>query len=275
MQWRGRELIGGLATATTVALLAAAMPTTIVGAAQGDAACLVHNLDSGVDRDSLQRAVRAADPGDALLVQGTCRGTTLIDKDLDLSYMGWAGAPLPLGPQYVSSPRGRIVSGGPKPALVIDPEVETFTVNPGLVVAGGIVIDAVDPWRDQVSAAWREAAPSMIVSVPSERLSECHLRNDSTGEEYVRSQGALRAASTNDRLSLRGSCDGETVFAEASQVAGWRIALSSMTFGEEPSGADDSGPATLDSVSVDTDVDSLVLRDVRVTGGFRVHDIGS
>ena len=273
MRQRRQKLIRVLAAATMVATVASALPAAIAGAAQGDAACKVHNINSGVDRDSLQRAVRAAEPGDALLVQGTCRGTTLVDKDLDISYMGWAGAPMPLGQQYVTSPRGRIVSGGLKPALVIDPAVEYFTVNPGLVVAGGIVIDDVDAWRDQVSAAWREASPSMIVSLASDRLSDCHLRNDATGAEFARSQRAFQSASTSDQLSLRGSCGGETVIEEPSQVAGWRIALSSMTFGEEPTGADDSGPATLASVSVDAGVDRLVLRDVRVTDGFSIDDL--
>jgi hypothetical protein len=57
-------------------------------------------------------------------------------------------------------------------------------------------------------------------------------------------------------------------------MAGWRLALSSLTFGQAAS-ADDSGPATLASVSVDSGVDRLVLRGVRVTDGFSIHDLRS
>ena len=274
MEKKGRKLMRGLAAAAALAMLASAWPASMAGAAQGDLACKVHNLNSGADRASLQRAVRAAAAGDALLVQGTCTGTTLIDKDLDISYLGWVGAPMPLGPQYVSKPRGRIASANLKPALVIDPAVEDFTINPGLVVAGGIVIDDVDRWRDQVSADWQDAAPSMIVSAPTDDLRDCHLRNDVTGDEFVLSQPAMQAASASDLLALRGSCGGETVIEEPTRVAGWSIAISSLTFGDEPS-ADDSGPATLATVSVDAGVDSLVLRDVRVTDGFRIDDLRS
>ena len=53
----------------------------------------------------------------------------------------------------------------------------------------------------------------------------------------------------------------------------WRIAISSLTLGEEPAHAADSGPATLTRVSVDADVDSLVLKRVRVTNGFRITEL--
>lgn len=45
-------------------------------------ACRVRNVDSGVVRGSLQRAVRAASAGDRLTVRGTCKGTTTIPKDV-------------------------------------------------------------------------------------------------------------------------------------------------------------------------------------------------
>jgi hypothetical protein len=254
-----------LAMAAAAALLASALPAAMVVTAKADSGCKVHNLGKAIDRDSLQKAVRAADPGDALLVQGTCIGTTMIDKDLDISFMGWAGAPMPLGEQYVVTPESQVTSGGAGPALVIDTDVDHFTVNPGLLVADGIVIGDAE--------AWDASVPSMVVTIPGHSLGDCHLRNDDTAEEFVRSQEALDAATPSAQLSLRGACAGETVVDEATRVAGWRIAISSLTLGGKPAGADDSGPATLSSVSVDAGVDSLVLRDVQVPDGFRISEL--
>lgn len=254
-----------LAMAATAAMLAAALPAGAVVMAKADGDCKVHNLGKAIDRNSLQKAVRVADPGDALLVQGTCAGTTLIDKDLDISFMGWAGAPMPLGSQYVVSPESRVTGGGAGPALVIDSGVDHFTVNPGLLVADGIVIGEAD--------AWDASVPSMVATITGHSLGDCHLRNDETAEEYERSQEALDAAAPSAQLSLRGACTGETVVGEATRVAGWRIAISSLTLGGEPAGAEDSGPATLASVSVDAGVDDLVLRDVQVTDGFRITEL--
>lgn len=277
MQRRNGKLIRALAAVVATGMLVSAFPAN-VAAAKGDIACLVHNLNTGQDRISLQRAVRAASPGDALLVQGRCAGTTLIDKELDLSYMGWSGAPMPLGERYVASPRGRIVSDGLKPALVIDPDVEQLTVNSGLVVVGGIVIDELADWRTEAGGLpldWRTADPSTTASIPSASLSDCHLRNDVTGAEFQQSQAAVDAAAPDQVLSLRGSCAGTTDIAEPSRMAGWRIAISSMSFDDEAGSADDSGPASLAQVRVDDGVDSLVLRDVRVTDGFRIGDLSS
>ena len=251
-----------VAAATTAAMLLSTLPA---GMATATADCKVHNLGKGIDRDSLQKAVRAADAGDALLVQGTCTGTTRIDKDLDISYMGWAGAPMPLGSRYVDSPGSRISGGGAGPALVIEPGVDRFTVNPGLAVAGGIVIGDVEAWDD--------SAPSLIAINPGASLSDCHLRNDDTEAEFGRSQEAMDVADARAHLSLRGTCTGETVIDEAARVAGWRIAISALTLGGDIEDAADSGPATLEQVRVDADVDSLVLKDVRVTDGFRITQL--
>ena len=106
MQRRGGRLIRALAIAAAAAMLVSALPASLATAATGEAACKVHNLNKGINRDTLQRAVWDADAGDALLVQGVCRGTTLIRKELDISYLGWAGAPMPLGSQFTATPRG-------------------------------------------------------------------------------------------------------------------------------------------------------------------------
>jgi hypothetical protein len=268
---------GGLRRVLVAAITAmsvAALSASISVAATKSAACTVHNLNHGIDHASLQRAVRAAEPGDALLVQGICSGTTLIDKELDISFMGWAGAPMPLGPGYVVDPDSRVVSDGTRPALVIDPGVEHFSINPGLQVAGGIVIDDLANWRGDapLPSSWRTATPTTIASTPSASLRDCHLRNDATGDEFSAGQQAMDAAGSGDPLSLRGLCDGATVIDQAARVAGWRIAISSAGLDGQTTGADDSGPPTLAHVSVDDGVDSLVLRDVRVSDGFDISD---
>ncbi len=45
-------------------------------------ACQVRNAESGKTYGRLQQAVNAAKPGAHLIVKGTCRGTTTIDKSL-------------------------------------------------------------------------------------------------------------------------------------------------------------------------------------------------
>jgi peptidoglycan-N-acetylglucosamine deacetylase len=55
---------------------------TMLGLAPPDMACRVRNLDSGVTNGSFGQAVRAATAGDSLTVQGTCRGTVTVGKDL-------------------------------------------------------------------------------------------------------------------------------------------------------------------------------------------------
>lgn len=270
---RGR-LIGALAAAAAAAMLVSALPASMA-AAKSEAGCKVHNLGTGSNRSSLQRAVWAADPGDALLVQGTCTGTTLVDKDLDVSYLGWAGAPLPLGKQYRTSPRGRIVSGDGRPALVIDPQVDDFRINPGLRVGGGIVIDDLDGWRGDsrpVSAAWEGSAASTIATASS-GLSACLIRNDESGDEFEGIGEALEAAGPGDQLSLRGTCAGETVIDHDLLLAGWRLAISSMQFGSAKVQREDSGPPTLTRVAVDDDVESLVLKRLRVIDGFSIADL--
>jgi hypothetical protein len=69
--------IGGLALA--LALLAAAP-----AAAASPTACRVRNLDTGVTKNSLQKAHDAARAGQRLTVRGTCAGITTIRKSLTI-----------------------------------------------------------------------------------------------------------------------------------------------------------------------------------------------
>jgi hypothetical protein len=70
--------IGGLALAAT--LLAAAP-----AAAASPTACRVRNLDTGVTKNSLQKAHDAARAGQRLTVRGTCAGITVLRKSLTIT----------------------------------------------------------------------------------------------------------------------------------------------------------------------------------------------
>jgi hypothetical protein len=261
-------------------MLVSVLPASVATAARGEAACKVYNVHKSISRNTLQRAVWAADAGDMLLVQGTCSGTTLITKDLQVGYMGWAGAPLPINPprdkQFVSSPRGKIRSGSWRPALVIGPKVDDFRIYPGLRVIGGIVIGDTGEWRGDakpVPTAWKTAAATPSAGVAGTGLRACHVRNADTGVAFGRSQAAVRAVSAGDDLSLRGACVGETVIDTDLRVSGWRIAISGQTFGSKLAPRDDSGPPTLTRVTVDDGVGSLVLKRLRVANGFSIEDV--
>jgi hypothetical protein len=274
MQRRGGKLLRVLAVAAAAAVLVSTLPGSVATADRGD--CKVHNIGKGINRDSLQRAVWAADAGDSLLVQGICTGTTLIAKNFDISYMGWAGAPMPLGKQYIASPRGKIRSGSWQPALVIDPNADDFAINPGLRVLGGIIIDELADWRGDakpVPTAWKTLNPSASVPDWNARLRSCYVRTDGTGDKYRRSQAAVGAASADDQLSVRGTCAGKTVIDKDLSMTGWRVAISGTRLGSKQVSRDDSGPPTLTRVTVDDDVESLVLKRLRVTNGFSIEDL--
>ena len=67
------------------AALSASLLVALVGApaaAASPTACRVKNLDTGVTKRNLQKAVRAARKGHRLTVRGTCHGTTSIGKRL-------------------------------------------------------------------------------------------------------------------------------------------------------------------------------------------------
>jgi hypothetical protein len=173
------------------------------------------------------------------------------------------------------NPRGRIRSSDGRPALVIDPEVDEFHINPGLRVGGGIVIDDIDGWRGDtgpVSAAWGASGASTIAT-GSSVLSACLMRNDESGDEFEQSQEALEVADPGDQLSLRGTCAGETTIESDLLVAGWRLAISSIQSGSPKAQREDSGPPTLTRVAVDVSVDDLVLKRLRVANGFSISDL--
>jgi hypothetical protein len=263
-----------LAVAAGAAMLVSAMPASVATAAKDDGACRVYNMDKQIGRNTLQRAVWDADPGDQLLLYGTCVGTTVVRKNLTITGAEASSMPLPKGP-VSSTGKPRIRSGSWRPALVIDPSVDEFSIVGPLPVIGGIVVGDARDWQGPakpVSPAWRSAQPSGIASKASPRLRKCHVRNDDTGAQFRRSQHAVSLASAGDHLSLRGTCWGTTVIQQDLTLTGWRVAISSKVFGQEAERAD-SGPPLLGAVVVDDDVDDVVLRRMRVKNGFVIRDL--
>jgi hypothetical protein len=264
-----------LAIAAAAALVAAALSGSVATAA-GPKACKVYNADQEISRDSLQRAVWAADPGDRLIVKGTCVGTTLIAKDLTIGGVRVSSKRLKGGGTRDSGP-ATIRSGSWRPSIVVDPRVDDFTIRPGLRVLRGIVVGDIGEWKGDakpVPSAWKNAeVASRSVAASASGLRACNVSNRETGAKFGRSQRAVLVASPGDHLRLRGKCVGETAIDKNLHILGWRISISGKTFGSDKVYRDSSGPPTLTKVAVDDDVDSLVLKALRVTNGFRVGDL--
>ena len=92
-----------IAVKTVVASLLPAAPAT------ASSRCRVENLDTGVTRQALQRAVDDASAGNRLSVRGTCVGSTLINKDLRISGIETATS----GPPTLDGAgQGRVVTVG-------------------------------------------------------------------------------------------------------------------------------------------------------------------
>ena len=76
---RSRRLLAAIGVVvSTLFVMQGVVPTPAMGAT----GCLVKDLRAGKTYSRLQAAVDAAKPGSHLLVKGTCRGTTIVHKDL-------------------------------------------------------------------------------------------------------------------------------------------------------------------------------------------------
>ncbi len=69
-----------LSVSITTMLVLAGVSVAGPTSAASPTACRVRNLDTGVTKTGLQKAVRAATAGDRLTVRGTCRGRTRINR---------------------------------------------------------------------------------------------------------------------------------------------------------------------------------------------------
>lgn len=260
-----------------VALLLTATPAGVATAATGPRACKVLNLDQGIGRGSLQRAVWAAEPGDRLVVQGTCVGTTLIRKDLTIAWQE-VGSITACDAQGRCRTVGRgsgtpVVRGSRGgPAIVVDPRVEGFRIVPGLRIQGGIVVEPIRDWKRGLAPATVRAAVQPAAEATG--LRSCSVSNQRTDERYDQLQQAVDQAVGGDSLLFRGKCSGRTVIDKPISITGFRIAISSITCGRhgctEPV-ADDSGVPIVSSVTVRAGVEGVSLRRLTVPRGFVVE----
>ena len=78
---RTRATLALFSALALVATVAVASPAS----AASPTACRVKNLDTGVTKASLQKAVKAAKGGHRLTVKCTCKGTTTMGKNLSIT----------------------------------------------------------------------------------------------------------------------------------------------------------------------------------------------
>lgn len=259
MMNRARRVGGVLAVAAAAALLLSALPGSVATAAS-PTACKVRNLDSGVGRDSLQRAVWAASPGDHLAVRGTCTGTTLIRKDLHIE--GRSG-----------SRRAIVRSGSSYPTIVVDPRVDDLVIDDSLSVRGGIIITSVRAWKQ---------SPTKVTSFPRPPKSDLKFRIVSTcrvGGGHPSFRSAIAAADPGDRLPFSGTCVGRVRIDRDLRIVGARMGASSMTCdkdGKCRTFSTETGPPRIKSFSryptivVDPSVEHLRLSGFGIRDGFRI-----
>ncbi len=264
-----------LAIAAVTAMVLAALPGSVATAATNPKACRVFNFEDGTAHRSLQRAVWAADPGDTLTVRGTCVGTTLVRKDLRIDWTRSSSYDSKTG-RVFDTGRPRLRSGSWRPALVVDPSVDDFSIRPGLVVKRGVVIDDIEAWKGDakpVPVAWRGTISTGSAVAASPPLRACYVQNLDSGVDFRRIQNAVAAASPGDRLTLRGKCVGATRFDKSLHITGVRLAISAIRCtrtGCTVVSKADSGPPAIGAVSVDPSVDELTFKRLTLPGGFSV-----
>jgi hypothetical protein len=115
--------IGGLALAAT--LLAAAP-----AAAASPTACRVKNLDTGVTKNSLQKAHAAAKAGQRLTVRGTCAGVTTLRKSLTITGISTATSATPILDAKLN---GRVVTVRPAATVTL----RSLTIRGGATPGAG------------------------------------------------------------------------------------------------------------------------------------------
>lgn len=258
MTHRVRHVVAILVIAITAALLLAALPGSVATAATGPKACKVHNATQKIGRNTLQRAVWAANAGDTLIVRGTCVGTTIIKKDLTI---GWVELPRSGTPTLRSNSK--------LPTLVVDSGVTGLEIKPGLRVQGTVVVDDVRAWKRSVAAASGSVTPA---SVRKERA--CSIRNRRSGDRFGRMQRAVVAASPADSLVFTGKCWGGTTIDKSLTIRGLRIQASSIECGPKKCSkptVTDTGVPVITDVTVESGVEGVTLTRLALPKGFAVE----
>lgn len=117
----------------SIALAATFLAATLAVAAS-PTECRVHNLDTGITKGNLQRAVKAARPGDRLTLRGTCQGSTTIGKSLTIR-----------GVRTVTSGVAALDGAGRSGVLVVKARVtvtlRSVTVRRGAAPTGGGILN--------------------------------------------------------------------------------------------------------------------------------------
>ncbi len=258
-----RRIMQALTVALLTALLLSVFSAPAVTAAS-PARCKVWNTDKLIGRNTLQRAVWAASPGDHLVVRGTCTGTTFIRKDIHIAGVRLAAASSDV--RVRDSGPATLSSGSKRPTLVIDPAVGDLSIERGLTLRGGFVIGSIREWR---SASFNTAHVAA--------MAECQIPGRDGGGKL---QDAVSAASAGQQLGFLGSCVGQTRIDKALHIVGARIKASS--FGCDKHGCwgpvrTDTGPPRIRSggrrgaaIQVASHVDDLTIRAAAIRGGITI-----
>jgi hypothetical protein len=202
MTIRARRLGRVLAIAIAAALLISALPGSVASAAS-PRACKVYNLDKEIGRNTLQRAVWAADPGDRLAVRGRCTGATRIGKDLHIRGMRIKSV----------TPGGRLLDSG-RPTiggLVVDPRVDDLTIAKNVLVRKGVSVGSLAATKPAVGrpGSGPAAIPAAVPAGTKFTLTydrTCRVSAD--GGWYNDLQEAIDANPGDEFLIFYGTCSG-------------------------------------------------------------------
>ena len=273
---------------TTLALAAAAAmtATAIAGSlavAADPTACKVTNVDKGTGRDSLQRAVWAADPGDTLLVQGTCVGTTVVRKDLTIGWTRIIATGRLGGGKVSDSGPPMLRSGSWRPTLIIDPSVDDLHVLRGGTIKQGFVIGEVRDWRVPDKAAapafwttWGKAR-AFLGGWRKSTLDICAVWDAADERRSFGLSAAVDAAGPGARLVLAGKCKGPTSVKQSLYVRGSRLP-GDQGCREAPDDViecidyiDHGPPKIKGRLDISADVDEVAFRRLTLKGGVRIQ----
>ncbi len=269
-----------LAIAATATMVATALAGSIAAAAN-PTACRVTNVDKGISRNSLQRAVWAADAGDRLLVQGTCVGTTVIRKELTIGALRISSAPFGRPGQAVDSGPPTLRSGSWRPTLIIDPAVDDLYVQP--IVRQGFVIGDPAAWRGATRATaprywthWGKAHPVLGGQQPG-TIDDCAAWNASGQRRYGKLSTAIGDAGDGARFVLAGKCWGWNRIEQRVYVHGSRVPGDSGCRAL-PNGATscidyvDFGPPRVKGpIRISAAVDEVAFKRLSLEGGVRIR----
>ena len=282
MVLRARHLATILVVAVTATLLLAALPGSVVATSYGPKACKVMNVNQGFGRDSLQKAVWAAAPGDTLSLQGTCTGTTLIEKSVTIGGFPVGGSECGANGNCQShgdSGWPTLKSGTWRPTIVVDPGVTDFKIV-GVAIRHGLIVDEIANWKGKTrvkKATWRShprSARGSFYFDPGRGRRACSVIDMESGERFERMQLAVDAASAGDHLLFQGKC-GSTVVDKSLHIQGLRTVLASSV--ECRSGRcskpheTTTGVPVLGNVAVAAGVDDVAFKHVRIQDSFAVE----